>query len=132
MRRTLQNIPSHVAFTPTSRIQLITPTFRSRPAPLQCFQCLHTSPRFREENKDQKTEEKKEKDEQEHSIKKGTLDEAIGKAKEKQARTPWHREGSDQPPVKRDRQASAMTKGSFFPFTVNIQTTVTSNYCITK
>ncbi|KAL9121489.1 MAG: hypothetical protein Q9187_001955 [Circinaria calcarea] len=31
--------------------------------------------------------------------------------KEKQARTPWHRQGSDVPPVARPRSASAMTKG---------------------
>lgn len=29
----------------------------------------------------------------------------------KQIRTPWHREGSDQPPVARQRSAGAMTKG---------------------
>lgn len=50
-------------------------------------------------------------EEQEDGIRKGALDDAIGEVKEKQARTPWHREGSDQPPVKRDRTASAMTKG---------------------
>lgn len=32
--------------------------------------------------------------------------------KEKQARTPWHREGVDQPPVSRPRSASAMTRGN--------------------
>lgn len=42
----------------------------------------------------------------------GQLDEKIGEAKELQARTPWHREGSDTPPVKRLRSAGAMTKGS--------------------
>ena len=31
--------------------------------------------------------------------------------KEKQVRTPWHREGSDVPPVGRQRSAGAMTKG---------------------
>ncbi|KAF2178375.1 hypothetical protein K469DRAFT_599714 [Zopfia rhizophila CBS 207.26] len=31
--------------------------------------------------------------------------------KEKQIRTPWHREGSDQPPVARQRSVGAMTKG---------------------
>lgn len=31
--------------------------------------------------------------------------------KGKQARTPWHRQGSDVPPVARPRSASAMTKG---------------------
>jgi hypothetical protein len=31
--------------------------------------------------------------------------------KSKQIRTPWHREGSDKPPVARQRSAGAMTKG---------------------
>ena len=43
------------------------------------------------------------------------IDDAIGEAKELQARTPWHREGSDQPPVKRNRSAGAMTKGMSLP-----------------
>ncbi|KAL2040807.1 hypothetical protein N7G274_006265 [Stereocaulon virgatum] len=30
---------------------------------------------------------------------------------DKQARTPWHREGSDAPPIARQRSAGAMTKG---------------------
>ena len=32
--------------------------------------------------------------------------------KGKQIRTPWHREGSDKPPVARQRRAGAMTKGT--------------------
>jgi hypothetical protein len=32
--------------------------------------------------------------------------------KGKQIRTPWHREGSDVPPVARQRSAGAMTKGT--------------------
>jgi hypothetical protein len=32
--------------------------------------------------------------------------------KGKQIRTPWHREGSDLPPVARQRSAGAMTKGT--------------------
>ncbi|KAM3078227.1 hypothetical protein ACMFMG_002474 [Clarireedia jacksonii] len=39
------------------------------------------------------------------------IDNAIGEQKEIQSRTPWHREGADQPPVKRNRSAGAMTKG---------------------
>ncbi|QSZ37511.1 hypothetical protein DSL72_008609 [Monilinia vaccinii-corymbosi] len=39
------------------------------------------------------------------------LDNAIGEQRGIQARTPWHREGSDRPPVKRNRSAGAMTKG---------------------
>lgn len=39
------------------------------------------------------------------------LDSAIGNAKELQSRTPWHRQGADDPPVRRLRSAGAMTKG---------------------
>ena len=46
-------------------------------------------------------------EEKDHFAKK--LDEDKGK----QIRTPWHREGSDQPPVARQRSAGAMTKGTF-------------------
>lgn len=41
----------------------------------------------------------------------GYLDDEIGTAKEKQARTPWHREGPENPPVRKLRSAGAMTKG---------------------
>ncbi len=40
------------------------------------------------------------------------LSDAISREKEKQMRTPWHREGSNIPPVERQRSAGAMTKGS--------------------
>lgn len=39
------------------------------------------------------------------------FNDAIAQEKEKQTRTPWHREGSQVPPVKRQRSAGAMTKG---------------------
>ena len=39
------------------------------------------------------------------------FDDAIEEEREKQVRAPWHREGTDQPPVKRQRSAGAMTKG---------------------
>ncbi|KAI9814642.1 MAG: hypothetical protein M1827_003198 [Pycnora praestabilis] len=39
------------------------------------------------------------------------LEDSIEQEKEKQIRTPWHREGSDVPPVDRQRSAGAMTKG---------------------
>lgn len=55
------------------------------------------------------------------------IDNAIGKAKELQARTPWHREGSDQPPVKRNRSAGAMTKGIFRP--TLFQNQITTRLC---
>jgi hypothetical protein len=39
------------------------------------------------------------------------IDNAIGEAEELQVRTPWHRQASDEPPVKKMRRAGAMTKG---------------------
>ena len=41
------------------------------------------------------------------------VEDEIGQLKKNQLKTPWHREGSDKPPVRRLRSASAMTKGSF-------------------
>jgi hypothetical protein len=38
-------------------------------------------------------------------------DTAIADEKEKQTKAPWHREGADTPPVRRQRSAGAMTKG---------------------
>jgi hypothetical protein len=39
------------------------------------------------------------------------FDTAVGQEKEKQIRAPWHRQGADLPPVRRQRSAGAMTKG---------------------
>ena len=105
MRRFIQNLP-YGALAPTRPIW---PTFRSRPG--------HYSPSTRnlssshtrgtgEHAKQAKDINQKGADEQE-----GQLDKAIGQAKDLQARTPWHRQGSDEPPVKRMRSAGAMTKG---------------------
>lgn len=57
------------------------------------------------------------------------IDGAIGEAKELQARTPWHREGSDKPPVKRMRSAGAMTKGPrhFLLFECQVKTIARAN-----
>jgi hypothetical protein len=41
--------------------------------------------------------------------------------KGKQIRTPWHREGSDTPPVARQRSAGAMTKGMSASIQLQIQ-----------
>ncbi|KAL9077332.1 MAG: hypothetical protein Q9157_003368 [Trypethelium eluteriae] len=38
-------------------------------------------------------------------------DRLVAESKYKQIRTPWHRDGSDEPPVKKQRSAGAMTKG---------------------
>lgn len=40
------------------------------------------------------------------------FDQRVAEDKGKQIRTPWHREGSDVPPVGRLRSAGAMTKGA--------------------
>lgn len=41
-----------------------------------------------------------------------TIEKAISADKDKQNKAPWHREGSDIPPVARQRSAGAMIKGS--------------------
>ena len=40
-------------------------------------------------------------------------DQQVSEEKGKQAERPWHREGADQPPVRRQRSAGAMTKGEY-------------------
>ena len=49
----------------------------------------------------------------EHAAAKTNSHEAIAQEKEKQTRAPWHREGSNKPPVARQRSAGAMTKGVY-------------------
>lgn len=44
-----------------------------------------------------------------------TIEKAISAEKEKQNKAPWHREGSDMPPVARQRSAGAMVKGARVP-----------------
>ncbi|KAH0845607.1 hypothetical protein AYO21_05532 [Fonsecaea monophora] len=39
------------------------------------------------------------------------FDNALANDGEKQQRTPWHRQGAEEPPVRRQRSAGAMTKG---------------------
>ncbi|RDW68262.1 hypothetical protein BP5796_08919 [Coleophoma crateriformis] len=90
-------------------------TFRSRPVASSAFSApntrfLHVTKLRMKETRAGQAEELDQKcqDEQEQE---SNLDEQIGQAKELQTRTPWHREGSDKPPVKRMRRAGAMTKG---------------------
>ena len=40
------------------------------------------------------------------------IEHSIAQEKDKQQKTPWHREGSNVPPVARPRSAGAMTKGN--------------------
>ncbi len=42
-----------------------------------------------------------------------SFDSGVAEEKEKQVRTPWHREGVDEPPVRKQRSAGAMTKGKW-------------------
>jgi hypothetical protein len=96
-------------------------TFRSRPdiphagyqrqkSPIRDFNS--SSRKFQEASATERAKALNQKglDQQEDRFR-NQIDDALGEAKELQARTPWHREGSDMPPVKRMRRASAMTKG---------------------
>ncbi|CZT46081.1 related to COQ2-para-hydroxybenzoate--polyprenyltransferase [Rhynchosporium secalis] len=97
----------------------ITHTFRSRPRQFLrashsgfCFRAFSTSIPTREDEATSKAKALNQKglDEEVDGFHK-QIDNAIGQAKELQAKTPWHREGSDKPPVVRNRSAGAMTKG---------------------
>ncbi|KAE8441645.1 hypothetical protein EG329_004612 [Mollisiaceae sp. DMI_Dod_QoI] len=111
------NVSARSQFQP-----LIISTFRSRPQPYLTPQVpialrypIRTLSGSARRSKDSyasqaKALNQKGLNEQEDGFNK-QIDNAIGEAKELQARTPWHREGSDKPPVKRMRSAGAMTKG---------------------
>ena len=43
------------------------------------------------------------------------FDTAVAEDQEKQHRAPWHRQGAEEPPVRRQRSAGAMTKGTSNP-----------------
>jgi len=45
------------------------------------------------------------------TTKDGQINYAFGDAKEKQTRTPWHREGPEQPPIRKLRSGREMPKG---------------------
>ena len=97
-------------------------TFRSRPVPPihgtgneSRGRVFSITTKWRKEDYAAKAKELNQKGLDEHEKGFNTqIDDASGEAKELQARTPWHREGSDQPPVKRMRSAGAMTKGAYF------------------
>lgn len=130
MRRSFQALPRSLAvqrLPPTSSSRLIPisttaridPKFGNRPQNVFGRRCFSEGRRLREkEEKEEEDADAKFKAEAKELNKKGqekqekkTLDDTIGEARELQARTPWHREGSDQPPVRRNRSAGAMTKG---------------------
>jgi calcium uniporter protein, mitochondrial len=122
----LQISPSSPSFTSRFQPQVLS-TFRSRPkqtysSPLSAISILSRSPIrgisstsvLGKEDYAARARELHQKSADEHEDEfNSQIDNAIGQAKELQARTPWHREGSDKPPVKRMRSARAMTKGLF-------------------
>lgn len=105
-RRLVASIPSRA----------VLPTFRTRPqyqVPSSSVKTYtSTSTRWQESSAEKRAKALNQKsvEDQEDGFN-HQIDNAIGEAKELQARTPWHREGSDKPPVKRMRRAGAMTKG---------------------
>jgi hypothetical protein len=118
--------PSISAPVPATRFQhRILSTFRSRPQPIsnyspaiftsssQSFNRVFSSTNLqRKEDYTARAKELHQKSADEHEDDfHSQIDNAMGQAKELQTRTPWHREGSDKPPVKRMRSAGAVTKG---------------------
>ena len=74
-------------------------------APLSCSATLHAEGRLTGASKDPPQEG--------DDAAKTNINEAIAQEKEKQTKAPWHREGSNKPPVARQRSAGAMTKGVY-------------------
>ncbi|KAJ4371190.1 hypothetical protein N0V83_004406 [Neocucurbitaria cava] len=112
---TLRTAPASQLLGTYSRIAYPTrPAAAARPLQLRCF-TITSHPRsesFRSNGYNNSNarptlelNENVTQEEKDHFAKK--LDEDKGK----QIRTPWHREGSDKPPVARQRSAGAMTKG---------------------
>lgn len=121
MRPAIRGASSAISSIPRRQVPL---TFRSRPTyhqtlptPSSIQALSSTAVRFEESSAEKSARKLNEKSLAEHEDGyKGSLDNVIGQQKEMQQkemqqRTPWHREGSDMPPVKRMRSASAMTKG---------------------
>ncbi|TGO65522.1 hypothetical protein BCON_0002g01070 [Botryotinia convoluta] len=120
MRRATHLLPRSISQT-TYRPASFVGTFRDRAAsqlftkqsPSSCLRTFTSTNIWREEKSHtEKAKELSQKGlDKEEDWFNNQLDNAIGQQKEIQARTPWHREGADQPPVKRNRSAGAMTKG---------------------
>jgi hypothetical protein len=109
MRSSLRVLPRY-----GTRIPLQAPIspFHSRPLlPFSTTRLFSTSNIL--QNNKTKSPNQKEQEKEEDFDFNNQIDNAIGEAKELQARTPWHREGSEKPPVRR-RSAGAMTKGLFY------------------
>ncbi|PQE03213.1 hypothetical protein CJF30_00005717 [Rutstroemia sp. NJR-2017a BBW] len=119
MRRATQFIPRSISTTTTRSPTSPTAAFRCRPIaqPLRCQTsvgvrafCATNVWQKEDLSKPPQDVTEKEPDKKDDWFNK-QIDNAIGEQKEIQSRTPWHREGAEQPPVKRNRTAGAMTKG---------------------
>ncbi|KAF7863987.1 hypothetical protein EAF04_006952 [Stromatinia cepivora] len=119
MRRATHLLPRsipQITYPPTSFVG----TFRNRTAPQfsikqtppSCLRTFTSTNLCGKESYTDKTKELNQKGlDKEDDWFNNQIDNAIGEQKEIQARTPWHREGSNEPPVRRNRSAGAMTKG---------------------
>ena len=96
--------------------------------PLQ-YRGLHvSSSRRSNQGKPHATEEA---NQQAFNKEESAIKDSIAQEKDKQKQTPWHREGSNVPPVARPRSAGAMTKGKLLPFAPSIlELTVLQANCL--
>ena len=92
---------------PSTTVGILTPRPRHSP--------FSSASRFRKDEHAEKARELNQKglDEQEKSFN-SQIDSAVGEARELQKKAPWHRAGSDEPPVEKLRKASTITKGYYY------------------
>lgn len=104
--RPVRTSTNPTAFCPNTKARLFRAPFSSPYRTLRLSTALSTEGKNRDAADDsaKKTSDSKQFD----------LEDAVAQEKEKQTRTPWHREGSNLPPVARQRSAGAMTKGMSF------------------
>lgn len=99
---------THIQVAAIARIQH--QRYQSIPTPART-QCRHFSISTLLATDGSRTNAVKDVQQQNADPEESDLDRAISQEKEKQTRAPWHREGSNVPPVARQRSAGAMTKG---------------------
>ncbi|KAL8793557.1 MAG: hypothetical protein Q9195_003819 [Heterodermia aff. obscurata] len=104
----LPTLRSALALTRASRAPRPLSPFTSR-TPIAQRRAFHFSTLRRSEQ----TQSKSVKDLSQQALDKeeSDFDHSIAQERDKQQKTPWHREGSSLPPVARPRSAGAMTKG---------------------
>jgi hypothetical protein len=136
MRRTARMLPNGAFNAPLSPLQrAVISTFRSRPyinQPLLSVRPFSSSRAWSNENSTAKAKAPNGRDQETHEQQafNTQIDNAVGEAKELQTRTPWHREGTDKPPVKRQRSAGAMTKGLSLPYYSTSREDIAKGLCM--